>query len=61
MHWRIAHVACGVARARVVAGNLPLARQALDDAVRLSPRIEETRLVHNIGIAAEEFARAIRL
>jgi glycosyltransferase involved in cell wall biosynthesis len=44
IHWRVANVACGVARARAMAGNLPLAQQALDEALRLSPHIEKTRL-----------------
>jgi glycosyltransferase involved in cell wall biosynthesis len=44
IHWRVACVACGVARARALAGNLSLARETLDDAVRLSPKIEETTL-----------------
>ena len=34
MHWRIACAACGVARARAMAGDLPLAREALADAAQ---------------------------
>jgi len=41
---RVANVACGVARARAMAGALPLAREALNAAARLSPQTGATRL-----------------
>lgn len=53
IHERVARVACGVARARAMAGSLSLAKEALDNAVRLFPHIEKTRLFRTSRLLVE--------
>jgi glycosyltransferase involved in cell wall biosynthesis len=44
IHRRVAYVACGVARARALAGHRQSAAAAMTEAVRLAPEIESSRL-----------------